>query len=228
MGNSKLINLYYKSGVTKEFIDLEFINYLGFLNRHELHKLKRECKKFKINLSDKDITKSKRIAKLLLSYYKDLDKYLNKGTGIIFYGSSGSGKSLLMISLIKEIIAYNKKAYVVSFNDLYSLFQKSWKDDYDVKKEFNDIITYPILGVEEFNLDNTSSSAKMLTQKLIIDRFNDKKSLFLTTSLTSPQLKTFLPESVYNKIYGNSIFLNCSLKFNWQKLMHKRLQKSLR
>lgn len=138
-------------------------------------------------------------------YFEKFTEFNDTGSGLIFTGNTGSGKTRLATAIGIELIKERKKAVkFVPFNSLID--QINYGDSYG-KAEAEVIRKYkncPLLILDDICVTNVSDKWKRVLYSIIDGRINDIKPTIYTTNITSlDEIKTRLNEQIYDRITGS-------------------------
>ncbi len=61
-------------------------------------------------------------------YLTNVDGYLNAGYGLILFGGTGTGKTMLSTMLLKKLLAEGHDGYFTTFAGMVDIFMSSWHD----------------------------------------------------------------------------------------------------
>ena len=136
----------------------------------EIQKAKKECFSSKVgfestfendDLSNKEITD-----KLLNNYIKHFDTYSKKGTGILFYGGTGTGKTFFARAVLHRLIEQGKRAKEIKLIEAFHCNSTGeQKRQFITDLTYKDIVLIDDLGTERNN-DTMIEFVYWLVEKL--------------------------------------------------------------
>lgn len=138
-----------------------------------------------------------------LKFTRDFDK---KYENLLFYGSTGLGKTFLCNSIAKELLDKGKiVVYQTSFKILEILEKKKFSkvidpiDDFSYDMLFSsDLLIIDDLGTE---MNNTFTNSEIFN--IINTRLLEKKNMIISTNLTPIEIKKIYSDRISSRIFGN-------------------------
>lgn len=153
--------------------------------------------------------------KVVREYADNLKSNIETGKGLILRGPAGTGKTSLAVSLLKEVIALGKTCMMISLPNLLDTMLTLSKGDsvafMDYEKKLRNI---PLLLLDDFGAEYSKSdwvAAKV--DSIIIDRYNNMKSIILTTNFSGDWTKKHYSQRIYDRLrgeYAEAIFYGAS------------------
>ena len=136
-------------------------------------------------------------------------KYISKGESMrfIFYGSPGTGKTLLAAAAINSLIKDGHSTEMISANHL--LYSCMNTENY--LNIINGLIDKTLVVIDDFTDVTNSDFTKRVMHDVIDGAYSNLKSLIITTNLTIESLKNMLsPGSLdrMNEGRGGGIFFS--------------------
>lgn len=133
-----------------------------------------------------------------------LIKFLNenKGRGICLLGGTGTGKTMLMNLVFKEMILKNgTDCFIISFTDLVTLYAAKWKGS----EEFDEVVSHRYLGIDDLDkgfqvTENSKELSKATLDYVLRKRVQRNFPTWVTTNLAMSEIQSFFGE------YINSLF----------------------
>jgi DNA replication protein DnaC len=118
--------------------------------------------------------------------YRDRhNDFISSGFGIVAYGGFGTGKTMLLVLLLKDLIRdFGYDAYYTTFGDLMSMFTDGWHDrsareDYRMRISRSRILMIDDVG--RGFVDNRIASAEM--DNILRSRVQQSRPTFITMNL---------------------------------------------
>jgi DNA replication protein DnaC len=125
-------------------------------------------------------------------YAANFHNAIAEGTGMLFTGTNGTGKTMLATLTIKQLIKMGFTAYVSSFSDAIDRRTESFGDDvaarfFDRKFLHTQALLLDDLGQE---LHSSSDLARSTLDKILRSRVKNNRPTLLTTNLSHRELET--------------------------------------
>lgn len=77
-------------------------------------------------LSWQDVEAEAGAVEKVRDYINGAKAYVNAGAGLVFYGETGTGKTMLSTLLLKNLLARGHDGFFVNFGEMVSLFTAGW------------------------------------------------------------------------------------------------------
>ena len=133
------------------------------------------------------------------NFVRNFDAFRAKGRGIIFYGSTGTGKTFISCCIANALIDLGYLVIVTNFskiaNELLSTYDKS---DYMEK-----LMKCNLLIIDDLDIERQTGYMSETVYNVIDSRYRSGKPMIVTTNLSSEQLKnpgTIEKQRVYSRI----------------------------
>ncbi|MGX7024139.1 DnaA ATPase domain-containing protein [Vagococcus hydrophili] len=137
---------------------------------------------------------------------------------VFMYGSAGTGKSHLLVGILKNIneISTEKRCLFVSVPKLLGNIKKSFNDPRELKGEayyMKLLSDTDILGLDDIGAElsmNTTKQASDFTINTLYNILNARegKSTLFTSNLTIEQLSRLMDERIISRIKTNVIYMD--------------------
>ena len=126
-------------------------------------------------------------AKKFISNFEIADK---RGTGIIFYGPYGVGKTHLACSIANELIKMQKSVIFGSTIKLFGIIKKSYNNEIEENesKIISEFINCDVLIVDDLGKENPSEWVLEKLYYIINERYEHNKPIIVTTNFSENQL----------------------------------------
>lgn len=113
-----------------------------------------------------------------------------KGTGIIFYGPYGVGKTHLACSIANELIKMQKSVIFGSTIKLFGIIKKSYNNDIseDESKIISKFINCDVLIIDDLGKEKSSEWVLEKLYYIINERYEHNKPIIITTNFSENQL----------------------------------------
>lgn len=180
--SERLLKLLTENNVKGDYINASFNNYI--LNSQDNLNLQTRC--FEI-----------------IKRYANNKKYIfDKGHGLTLLGNTGSGKTHLAISVLRELL---NAGYSGLFIKYYEINNKN----YDHK--FKDLLKKQLLIIDEVGISPTDVRHHTLHQ-IIDQRYESKLPTILISNLKVDEFENLLDAPFISRLYERST----RIVFNWE------------
>lgn len=127
----------------------------------------------------------------VVDYFNHLSGYLDAGIGMFLWShSGGTGKSLILNLIIKQIVALGEQGYFATMTDFMEHHTASWSDE-DHRKWFNGRVRFAKgLGLDDIGKENPNR-VKVVDEALdavVRGRINHALALFISSNLNPEHL----------------------------------------
>lgn len=185
---------YAAAGIPKRYYDMDF----AWLRKHG--SFPRE---------------NARAYAVIKQYTDNLKENINTGKGLILRGPAGTGKTSIAISVLKEVVALGERCMMISMpNLLDTMLSLSKGDNVAFMNYEQKLRSIPLLLLDDFGAEYSKSdwvAAKV--DSIIIDRYNNMRSIILTTNYSETWTKDHYSQRIYDRLrgeYAEAIFLGAS------------------
>jgi DNA replication protein DnaC len=147
-------------------------------------------------------------------YASNFETLKDKGAGLIFCGTVGSGKTHLAVSLGKEVA---KRGYFAEYSNLMGIIREvrdTWGDD---TKHENTVLkrlqTKDLLIIDEIGVQSGSDSERNIIFEIINGRYENIKPTIIISNLTINEIERVISERSVDRITdgGGGV-----ITFNWE------------
>lgn len=132
------------------------------------------------------------------AFVKDLEP---EGTGILFYGPTGTGKTYLACCIVNELIANGISAMVTSLPTMINIIQNDKGGESE--KLYDRIRNVRLLVIDDLGVESKTPYRMEVAYQIIDTRYRSGKPLIVTTNLTKEQLMnpaTIEDQRIYERI----------------------------
>jgi DNA replication protein DnaC len=185
----KLVNLYYKDSELGEAVKNNNFNYFN-INLYPNHKLGDEKYTPRKNMED--------ILEYITGEY--IRNFSSINTNLLFYGSSGTGKTFLSWCIAKELLDNGfLVVYKTADELLRSLRDIKFNNDTDLE---NLLINCDLLIIDDLGSEQITdfSSSELFT--LINKKILKNKKMLISTNLTLPLISKRYSERISSRLIG--------------------------
>lgn len=165
-----------ESNIGEDYWDLDFSNYIG-------------------PTSTKDVAKK---------YLKSLDSMKEQGTGILFGGPPGPGKTTIAVIILKYLARAGWTCWMTSLSEIVEEIQKSWKHDNETS--FIGICrSARFLLIDDLGKEHVGPTGFSATvfDNLIRYRAQHRLPTFFTTNLTQGEIRKRYGAALLSLIEGH-------------------------
>lgn len=148
-----------------------------------------------------DDGENEHISKIARNYVEHFREMYEKGKGLLFYGSVGTGKTFAAACIANALIDKCYPCLVTNFsrvrNDLMGMFEG--KQEY--LDEFND---YALLVLDDLNSESNTEYMNEIVFNVIDSRYRAGLPLIITTNLTAEELKhpaDMQKQRIYSRLF---------------------------
>lgn len=127
---------------------------------------------------------------IALQYVDDLDLNLSNGSGLLFYGASGTGKTHLAIGIGKKFLEVNLSVMYVRASSIIREVKESWSKESKRKESdlFAKLGELDLLIVDELGRQFGTATERMILFELINGRYEQMKPTIGITNLDGANL----------------------------------------
>lgn len=165
-------------------------------------------------------------AKLVWRYAQDIEKHIKNGNGLILSGTCGTMKTTLAVCVLKTYLAKGGRGLFIPMcslmDNLYTM--KARNIDEWLRFELR-VRETPLLVIDDLGSENTSAewvAAKV--NSIITERYNQKKTVIVTTNLTQDELKDTYQGRIIDRLRQTNYFLQFTAKSKRKELSLTDLQ----
>lgn len=145
----------------------------------------------------------------IADYIDEVSVNVSSGRGLVLYGETGVGKTLLAWLILKRILANGYSGHFFTFTSFLDAFAAGWGD-----KEERDWFHRTAMNTEVLVLDDVGresknrSGAVMDSVDVVIQaRINAARPTIITTNLTPDQVKDGYGGPIFSRLAGGSEFI---------------------
>lgn len=142
-----------------------------------------------------------------LRYLNRHELHVRRGTGMLFTGSVGTGKTTLATLMLKDLVVLGYSCYSVTFASLVEMFTAGWRDRaeqrwFQKKIRMSDVLLLDDLG-REFR--NRSKLSETTFDDVIRSRTQAGRPTFITTNLNEGELHEGYGSGALSLLSENSL-----------------------
>lgn len=150
------------------------------------------------------------------NYATNFPKYLEKGTSILFCGTTGTGKTHLACAIANHIINHHSKTVVfTTVSKAIRKVKETYSDKVDIteQKAIDAFIEPDLLILDEIGVQFGTNAEKIILFEIINERYLQLKPTILISNLSGEKLKDYTGDRVIDRMTENGGKL---LIFNWK------------
>ena len=154
-------------------------------------------------------------------YSDNFEAFYKRKTGLLLYGSVGTGKTHVAACVANALIDKGYKVRMTNFGSIVSKLQESFQGR---QKYIDDLAeNYNLLIIDDLGAERQSEFMKEQIFNVIDSRYRSGKPMIVTTNLTAEQLKK--PEDVASGRIYDRILERCHpLKIDGESMRRKKLR----
>lgn len=136
---------------------------------------------YKKNTFDADNGSQPEAMKICRNFVNRFDAVFEKGTTMLFYGPTGTGKSFASNAIANALIDKGIPVLTTSFSHVIGEVMAAPFDEKE--KYFRDVLKYPLVVIDDLGIERNSEFASEVIFRIINDRVNAEKPMIITTNL---------------------------------------------
>lgn len=130
------------------------------------------------------------------TYKEKHREFTDAGLGIVAYGGLGTGKTMLLILLMKDLIReYGYDAYYTTFGNLMSMFVAGWRDKATMENYRRRISRSKLLMIDDVGRSTHDAMASAEMDNILRTRVQQGRPTFITMNLELDE---------FSKTYGGA------------------------
>jgi len=194
------INLYKKSDIPEKYFRFKWEDYKPSHNS-------------RTSIVSKEAIESRLLAKKsAIVYVNNINKNINTGKSIVFFGPKSSGKTVLATLILREGI--EKYALNVRYVRFLSLVSYEFENKYmlsqeELKSIYDYYIDPDILCIDEIENISVKEWVKSSIYEILVERFNQRKPTIITSKIDFQLIKKVCGDGFYNILNDNQMFEAC-------------------
>lgn len=158
-------------------------------------------------LSWDDYVGDEDVLALCAKYVDNAPQYVSRGVGLLLYGSFGSGKTLAMNLLIKQLIHKGYDCYATTFASMIELFASGWRSPEEQKWYQRKVVQTDVLLLDDLGreLRTDSKLSESTFDDVLRTRVQTGKVTFITTNLSPGEMKRGYGSAVLSLLQESAI-----------------------
>ena len=123
--------------------------------------------------------------------------------GLLFYGTSGTGKTHLAAAILNRLVARGFAPQAVNVVDLCHLYKASFGDEGQaLREQLRGLERADLLLLDDWGQEKPSDAFRAVLYNLVNNRFRRKLPLVITTNLDMEALRDHVGAPLYSRILG--------------------------
>lgn len=153
-----------------------------------------------------------RALKIAQDYAEAFDKHLKAGTGLIFSGLPGTGKSHLAAAILQAIMPKHTGLYITCMS-LIRAVRGTWRKDSEESEEqvLQMLSKVPLLVLDEIGVQYGTDGEQTILFDVLDRRYRDMKPTILLTNQAKQGFKDFIGERSFDRLVETSRWV----PFDW-------------
>lgn len=152
---------------------------------------------------------------LLADYFEYADAYVNQGLGLLLYGESGTGKTLISTLLLKHLLKKGYDGYFTPFSKMINSSVDGWYDQQERQWYIKRVVNAGVLVIDDIGHEPKARRETVLPifNETLRARIAGARPTFITTNLSLSDLESYyrlghLEKETYDFL---SILRGCSI-----------------
>ena len=133
-------------------------------------------------------------------FTRDVDGSLEEGRGIWFFGDVGTGKTTLAMLVSKAALAAGRTCAIYSLPRLLNVLRDAIGNDESTLELLDRLNSVDLLHLDDVGAENSSDWVLEQLYSIINTRYEDQKSLVITTNLQPDELSEQIGERTVSRI----------------------------
>lgn len=155
---------------------------------------------------DRDADPDSRCSKIARNYVENFDQFYEKGKGLLFYGTVGTGKTFLSACIVNALIEKGHPCLCTNFARITNTIQSKWND----KQQYLDSLNrFHLLVIDDLAAERDTEYMGEIVMSIIDARYRSKKPIIVTTNLTMEELKN--PANIRRDRVVSRLFEMCGM-----------------
>ena len=133
-------------------------------------------------------------------FTRDVDTSLDEGRGIWFFGDVGTGKTTLAMLVSKAALAAGRTCAIYSLPRLLNVLRDAIGNDESTLELLDRLNSVDLLHLDDVGAENSSDWVLEQLYSIINTRYEDQRSLVITTNLQPDELSEQIGERTVSRI----------------------------
>ena len=134
-------------------------------------------------------------------YAADIEGHLQTGTGLILRGRVGTMKTTLAVAVLQAVLALGKTGFLITMPSLLdTIFTMKEKNTDEWLAFETNLRQTPLLVLDDLGAEYASAWVLNKVDAIITERYNRRRSMIITTNLTSDQMRNTYTERLIDRL----------------------------
>ena len=135
-------------------------------------------------------------------YVRTIGEQLGEGRGLWFTGDVGTGKTTLAMLISKAAMAADRTVAIYSLPRLLGLLRDTYQDDaqYSLNGLIDRLAAVDLLHIDDVGAEQSSAWVLEQLYTIVNTRYEDGRSMVLTTNLDPPKLQEQIGERTVSRL----------------------------
>ncbi len=187
-----------KETSAKERADLELQQFLASIAADQ-ERFNITDSAYKAMTFERDDRSNEKISAACRRYVDQWEQFKENGTGLLFYGTVGTGKTYFGCAIVNALLKKRVRATVTNFPRLLNLLQAAREK----QSLIDHLQTYDLLVIDDLGVERDSTFAAEQVYSVIDARARSGLPLVITTNLTRKEMRepgTMQYKRIYDRI----------------------------
>lgn len=145
---------------------------------------------------ENDTGKKPELSKAAAHYAEQFKQHYKSGSGLLFWGPVGTGKSYISACIANAVLKKGYTARMTNFEEVARDMQSTWEK----QAYIDNLLDFDLLVLDDLGAERQSEFMQGLVFSLIDARYRSGRPMIITTNLTSDEL-TKTAGVKYSRIY---------------------------
>jgi DNA replication protein DnaC len=143
------------------------------------------------------------IVRPVRAFARTIDEQLAAGRGLWFYGGNGTGKTTLAMLVSKAAMEADHTVAIYSLPRLLAMLRDTYDDgaEFSLSELIDRLCAVDLLHIDDVGAEQTSAWVLEQLYTIVNTRYEDGRTLVLTTNLDDEELKQQIGERTVSRIY---------------------------
>ena len=144
------------------------------------------------------------------NYAKNFSKMLEENQGLMFFGTTGNGKTYLAAAIANYVL---EQGYTCRMTSITTIEQETRENDGSATKYIKELVNNDLLILDDLAAERSTEYMREVVQNIVDRRYTTHKPLIVTTNLTAAELKD-TKDRGKNRIYSRLLDMTIPVNFS--------------